>query len=102
MATRVVNLRREAYDVYIGRAGRGSDGTFGNPCAIGRTCPECGAIHQDGGSTLPCYETYLVRRLASDPAFKAKVLALKGKTLGCFCRPSPCHGDVLARLLDAA
>ena len=25
---------------------------------------------------------------------------LKGKTLGCFCNPKPCHGDVLAELAD--
>jgi hypothetical protein len=26
---------------------------------------------------------------------------LKGKTLGCHCKPKACHGDVLARLADA-
>lgn len=25
---------------------------------------------------------------------------LHGKRLGCFCKPGPCHGDVLARLAD--
>ena len=25
---------------------------------------------------------------------------LKGKRLGCFCHPQPCHGDVLAELAD--
>ncbi len=29
--TRVVNIRKKAYDVYIGRAGKGQDGYFGNP-----------------------------------------------------------------------
>jgi hypothetical protein len=24
---------------------------------------------------------------------------LEGKTLGCFCKPEPCHGDVLLELL---
>ena len=27
-------------------------------------------------------------------------LELKGKTLGCWCKPYPCHGDVLAELAD--
>ena len=27
---------------------------------------------------------------------------LKGKTLACFCKPNPCHGDVLAKLADEA
>lgn len=26
---------------------------------------------------------------------------MKGKTIGCFCRPHPCHGDVIAEWLDA-
>ena len=25
---------------------------------------------------------------------------LKGKTLGCWCKPNPCHGDVLMRLIN--
>lgn len=25
---------------------------------------------------------------------------LKGKTLGCWCKPYPCHGDVLVELLN--
>ena len=28
-------------------------------------------------------------------------LELKGKTLGCFCKPLACHGDVLAYIADA-
>ncbi|MBA3285144.1 MAG: DUF4326 domain-containing protein, partial [Nitrosopumilus sp.] len=25
---------------------------------------------------------------------------LRGKTLGCWCRPDACHGDLLAELAD--
>jgi hypothetical protein len=25
---------------------------------------------------------------------------LKGKTLGCWCKPEACHGDILAELAD--
>ena len=28
-------------------------------------------------------------------------LELKGKTLGCWCKPLACHGDVLAEIADA-
>ena len=31
MDTTVVNLFKNKYDVYIGRAGKGQDGYFGNP-----------------------------------------------------------------------
>ena len=40
--TLVVNLNHSKYDVYIGRAGHGLDGPFGNPCRVGSRCPECG------------------------------------------------------------
>jgi hypothetical protein len=26
---------------------------------------------------------------------------LRGKTLGCFCKPHPCHGDIIAAYLDS-
>lgn len=35
METRVVNIYKEKYDVYIGRAGRGENGYFGNPYQLG-------------------------------------------------------------------
>jgi hypothetical protein len=35
MQTVVVNLNKEPFDVYIGRAGRGQDGYFGNPFRMG-------------------------------------------------------------------
>lgn len=32
---------------------------------------------------------------------KSRVLELSGKRLGCFCKPSNCHGDVLADYLNS-
>lgn len=100
---RVIHIREyepgNPEQVYIGRPQpwRGLTGPFGNPVAIGRTCPECGRVHASAGSTLPCYEAYLVNRLVRDPVFQAQVAGLRGKILACFCKPGPCHGDVLAR-----
>ena len=42
MQTVVVNIYKEQFDVYIGRAGRGQDGYFGNPFRIG-----CGMSRED-------------------------------------------------------
>jgi hypothetical protein len=96
--TKVVNLYKAKYTVYIGRPGKGKPNSiFGNPIALNRVCPECDAIHTAKGSTLKCYEKYLVRRLTQEPMFRAAVKALQGETLGCFCKPNPCHGDVLAK-----
>ena len=99
--TNVVNLRRGAYDVYIGRRGHSQTGEFGNPVAVGRACPECGNIHRTGGSTLRCFARYMYKRMKHDPSWAQKVENLRGKTLGCFCKPAPCHGDVYAVYLDS-
>jgi hypothetical protein len=87
----VVNLRTHPYDVYIGRAGHGHDGYFGNPYKT---------RWDIRGATLKKYRAYFEHRLATDPEFKARVLALKGKKLGCFCKPHPCHGDIIAEYVN--
>ena len=83
--------------VYIGRAGRGHSGLFGNPVRFNRPCPVCGARHKGPGSTLRCYRIYFRRRLATDPAFHRAVLTLAGKRLWCpGCRGHHlCHGQVI-------
>ena len=88
--TRVVNLRREPYDVYIGRAGKGQDGYFGNPFTL----------KKHGAEALTLYLDYMRERWTSDPVFVERLSALQGKTLGCFCKPGPCHGDIIAQWLD--
>jgi hypothetical protein len=93
-----VNLRRSDFTVYIGRAGRGLGGYFGNPIRVGAICTWCREVHETGGETLPCFESYARRRMLIDGKYEAAVRGLAGQTLGCFCKPRPCHGDVLARL----
>jgi hypothetical protein len=88
--TRVVNLRREKYDVYIGRAGHGQDGYFGNPFPVGAY----------GGFAFPRYRAYFLNRMKGDPEFRSRVEQLRGKVLGCFCKPCPCHGDVIVEYLE--
>lgn len=103
MITRVIHIRdsqKNESEAYIGRAGKGHSGLFGNPIAIGKLCPLCHETHNDRGSTLSCYEQYLLNRLSSDEAFFNAFWQLKGKTLVCFCKPQPCHGDVMAKILD--
>lgn len=86
----------EYNEVYIGRAGRGKDGYFGNPIIKGKLCDECGQTHTVNGSTLPCYRIYLTRRLREDEVFRKKVRELSNKVLVCFCTDkSKCHGTIL-------
>lgn len=79
----VVNQRDEHYDVYIGR------GSFwGNPFVIGKD-----------GTREEVIQRYLEdlwsRRY--EEGMIEKLLELEGKTLGCFCKPLPCHGDVIIK-----
>ncbi len=91
--TTVVNIRTHRYDVYIGREGHGHDGYWGNPYSI--TC--------DGGRerVIALYREYFLKRLRVDPEFARRIMELKGKRLGCFCAPKPCHGDVIVRYLES-
>lgn len=105
--TRVVNLRTDPYDVYIGRAGlihqgvEGQDGFFGNPYPAGIwACKRCNKQHRSPGSTIPCFVEYFDERVLKDAEFRERVLALRGKTLGCWCKPADCHGDVIASWVD--
>lgn len=87
LKTRVVNIREERWDVYIGRPG-----PFGNPFVItAKTTRE---------EVLRKFEIWFRGKLAQDPEWKAKVHQLKGKVLGCFCAPLRCHGHIIAEYLE--
>lgn len=83
--TQVVNIRhyRGKEVVYIGRGSK-----WGNPFVIGRD--------GDRAEVIRLYREYLLSR----PDLLAEVRSLKGKTLGCYCKPQACHGDLLALLAD--
>ena len=76
--TRVVHCKKEKYDVYIGRPSE-----WGNPFVGGRDGTREEVIEK--------YRKYLIK----NPLIE-KVHELRGKTLGCWCRPRKCHGDILA------
>lgn len=98
----VINIRHGGvYNVYIGRKRGGVPETFGNPVKRFVPCIECGHTHYEPGSTLECYEAWLVRKLEADTSFAQDVLSLRGKVLGCFCAPNPCHGQVLLKHAQA-
>ncbi|AUG88509.1 hypothetical protein PQC39_gp145 [Vibrio phage Vp_R1] len=79
----VVNKYKEDYDIYIGR------GSFwGNPYPIDEDNPR--------GSTIERYRDHLRDLYRKDKVtFMNELIKLNGKKLGCFCKPQPCHGDVI-------
>lgn len=99
----VVNIHHgAAYDIYVGRAGKGREGLLGNPIIPGRPCVICGALHKRDQALLDCYRRWLWDEIRRCAFYRALVLACKPPAvLGCFC-VSPdgsglCHGSVLQR-----
>jgi hypothetical protein len=80
----VVNCRKEAFDVYVGRPSK-----WGNPFIIGK--------HGDRKTVIRLYREFLF----NNTQLMAEVHELHGKRLGCFCSPKSCHADVLAELANA-
>ena len=81
--TRVVNVRTEGHDIYIGRGSK-----WGNPYIIG--------VDGDRIEVIKKYEKYL----SSNKELLESLPELKGKRLGCHCDPLICHGDVLKRWVE--
>jgi hypothetical protein len=99
--TTVVNIRLHEYDIYVGRAGKGHDGYFGNPTR---------RAHEHPGLTLSAFCDYFYERMESDAEFSRRVFDLRGKRLGCFCVEHPwtvyspgafyCHAQVMAHYIE--
>ncbi|KKN77095.1 hypothetical protein LCGC14_0364360 [marine sediment metagenome] len=83
MVTRVVHCKREAYDILIDRSTE-----MGNPFRIGRdgTRKEVIAKYREWAPKQPWFQLALKR--------------IRGKIIGCWCAPRPCHGDILAEFAD--
>lgn len=49
-------------------------------------------------TSLKLYRKHILKQIAKDPKLY-DIEQLRGKTLGCWCHPDPCHGDVLCEIL---
>ncbi|MFU0838843.1 MAG: DUF4326 domain-containing protein [Pseudomonas fragi] len=96
--TRIINLKitkvsnkdnGDSYDVYIGR------GTlWGNPYQMGKEGTRDEVIAK--------FSYDFERRFLKLPEkFDENIEKLRGKTLGCHCKPAACHGDVIANYLNS-
>lgn len=86
-------LNASSDHVYIGR-----DMTKYIKAAVGSKWgnPFRGDKHGDQWAVK--YEEYV----RSKPELMSCLEELRGKVLGCWCVPEPCHGDVLVKMLDEA
>ena len=87
MNPRVVHCKKEEFDIYIGRGS-----VWGNPYS-----------HKEGtlaehvvGSRQEAIEKFEEYLLSNDELMR-KLPELKGKVLGCWCKPKSCHGDILLK-----
>ncbi len=82
-STKVVHYKRESCDIYIGRPSK-----WGNPFHVG----------SDGTrqEVIAKYRTWIVQQ----PKLMRALPELAGLTLGCWCKPEACHGDVLVELVE--
>lgn len=100
--TRIVNIKDSPCDIYIGRSRKGFH--FGNPFSSKRS-----AISKIGADSveesIQMFRDWLKGERFCDVEQPRRVWilenieSLRGHTLGCFCRPGPCHGDVYLEFL---
>ena len=87
MATVVVNVKTEPYDVCIMRPS-----IYGNNYRIG--------IDGTREEVIAKFKTDFYERIKWDKVYLIAILKLTDKRIGCCCTPLPCHGDVYVEFLD--
>ena len=101
MSITVVHCKRKLFDIYIGRPSPINKWGYGNPFEIDRD--------GDRDEVIDKYEKWLrtgenFGACGATEERRQWILShladLRGKTLGCFCYPLNCHGDVLAKLVS--
>ena len=76
-------------NVYIGRGS-----PFGNPFShLEQSAAEWKVATRE--EAIEKYRTYILSR----PDLLEQLKGLKGKRLGCWCKPQSCHGEVLLELI---
>ncbi len=93
-STKIVKVGQEQYDVYIGRPSK-----WENPFThISDRKTLAKYIVNSRDEAIECYRDYITngegKHLIHD------LFELKDKTLGCWCYPEKCHGDVLIELVE--
>jgi hypothetical protein len=85
--TRAVNVYKSDYDVYVGRNPKFGNAKWGNPYDDPNM-----PLHEK----IIRYEDYI----RNTPELWDSLHELRGKRLGCHCKPRPCHADVLVKLVN--
>lgn len=89
--TTVVNKYRDKYDIYIGRGS-----IYGNPFTHIKSPTKAEFKVDSRDEAVESYRKWVIHQ----DGIMRSLPALRGLTLGCFCHPQACHGDVLIELLE--
>lgn len=91
LSVKVVNINfDEPYDVYIGRPSK-----WGNPFSHrSNTLAQYRVASRE--EAIAEYRKWVQQQ----PELMAALPELRGKTLGCWCKPLSCHGDILSELAN--
>ncbi len=93
-------MKNKEEHVYIGRKGVVFidgvrfplyDSLWANPYKISDSQPR--------EKVLELYLEHIENKIKSDNLLVKELLKLKGKKLGCWCKPECCHGDILINLI---
>jgi hypothetical protein len=91
--TRVVHCQKETYDIYIGRPSE-----WGNPFThIKDRQTQAKFLTKNREEAISKYREWIIQQ----PHLMEKLESLRGKVLGCWCKPKSCHGDILIELLNS-
>lgn len=102
VTTTVVNISKDSCDVYCGRPRGNKSWGYGNP--FGRYDTKAVVNVPSRESAIQHYAAWIHGDIVV-PGMKAPTIEqirqdLRGKRLGCFCKPKSCHCDVLAHIAD--
>jgi len=97
---RVLNRRTNGIPrgaVYVGRPTK-----FGNPMTIKEVKRLFPTFDDEEAyqAAVDWYAEYLGEYLKLHPEFWDEIRKLHGKDLVCWCKPLPCHADILLRIAD--
>ena len=92
---KVVHCKKDAHDVYIGRPS-----IWGNPYTHLANAHLAEFKVATREEAISKYRIWLTDKVHSDPIFREELLKLDGKTLGCWCKPQSCHGDVIVEIIN--
>lgn len=93
--TTVVNKHKDSYDVYIGRGSK-----WGNPFThlpVGNTLAQHQVATRE--QAIEAYRLWIT--IGEGKYLLNHLEELRGKRLGCYCKPLSCHGDILVELLGS-